>query len=97
MGKKRRTFTPKFKFQVVMDLLTGQKRPVELCREHQLHDSTLNRWVQQFWERGPDIFTPDRRGSTADQARIAELERMIGRLTMELEAGKKASSWLNSR
>lgn len=89
MGKKRRTFTPEFKFQVVMELLTGQKRPVELCREHQLHDSTLNRWVQQFRERGAEIFAPDGQGNSVDQARIAELERMVGRLTMELEAEKK--------
>jgi NAD(P)-dependent dehydrogenase (short-subunit alcohol dehydrogenase family) len=31
-----------------------------------------------------------------DQDRIAELERMVGRLTMELEAAKKASAWLPS-
>ena len=57
MSKKRRSFTAEFKFQVVMELLTGQKRRVELVREHQLSDSTLERWVQQFRERGAEIFT----------------------------------------
>ena len=105
MSKKRRSFTSEFKFQVVMELLTGQKRRVELLREHQLSDSTLERWVQQFRERGPEIFTREQPDHSAE-ARIAELERVIGRLTVELEAahvswrpvpGKKASSWLNSR
>ena len=31
-----------------------------------------------------------------EQEQIAELERMVGRLTMELEAAKKASSILTS-
>jgi hypothetical protein len=31
-----------------------------------------------------------------DQARIAELERMVGRLTMELDVAKKASALLPS-
>lgn len=96
MARKRRKFTPEFKFQVVMELLTGRKRAVELCREHQLSDSTLSGWRVQFQERGPEIFAGDRQDHSQD-ARIAELERVIGRLTLELEAAKKASSWLNSR
>jgi transposase-like protein len=97
MGKTRRSFSPEFKFQVVMELLTGRKRRVEILREHQLSDSTLERWCQQFRERGPRIFNRDDRGRSVDEERIAELERVIGRLTVELEASKKASNWLKSR
>lgn len=96
MGKARRSFSTEFKFQVVMDLLTGRKRRVEVVREHQLSDSTLERWCKQFQERGPRVFDPDAKlGSEED--RIGELERVIGRLTVELEASKKASNWLKSR
>jgi len=38
MSKKRRTFTPDFKFQVAMECLTGQKRRVEILREYELTD-----------------------------------------------------------
>ena len=41
MGKRRRSFSPEFTFQVVTDLLTGRKRRVEILREHPLSDSTL--------------------------------------------------------
>ena len=85
MGRKRRTFTAEFKFQVVMELLTGQKRRVEICRQHQLSDSTLERWCRQLQERGPQVFAREGRGN-AEGERIAELERVIGRLTVELEA-----------
>ena len=97
MGKKQRSFSPEFKFQVVMELLTGRKRRVEILREHQLSDSTLERWCQKFKERGPRIFNREDRGRSAEEERIAELERVIGRLTVELEASKKASNWLKSR
>ena len=96
MGKKRRTFTAEFKFQVVMELLTGQKRRAAICREHQLSDSTLERWCRQFRERGPEVFAGKGRGNDEGE-RIAELERVIGRLTVELEAAIKASNWLDSR
>jgi transposase-like protein len=95
MGKQRRIFTPDFKFQVVLALLTGEKRAAQLCREHQISETSLSRWRQQFLEDGAQVFE-DGNGAAAEQERIAELERMIGRLTMELAAAKKASDWLDS-
>ena len=92
---KRRTFTPKFKAQVVLEELTGVKDKAEICREHQLRPQVLARWKTEFLERAPEIFaTQPSRGD--EQARIAELERMIGRLTMELEVAKKTSDVLSS-
>lgn len=98
MSSKRRSFTPEFKFQVAMDCLSGRKRRVDLLREHQLSDSTLERWCQKILERGPLVFASSDQTVLAEQERqIAELERVIGRLTVELEATKKVSSWLRSR
>lgn len=98
MRRKQRSFAPDFKVRVVMEYLTGQKRRVEILREHQLNDGTLDRWIQQFRERAPQVFAGDDRSELAErEQRIAELEQMVGRLTMELEATKKASTWLGSR
>ena len=98
MSKKRRRFSPEFKFQVAMEYLTGKKRRVDILREYQLSDSTLERWCRQLQERGPQVFTGDEKAVwAAQERRIADLERLVGRLTMELDAAKKASDWLNSR
>jgi len=43
MAKKYRSFSPEFKFRVVLEVLTGAKRPAEVCREHQIADSVLSR------------------------------------------------------
>jgi transposase len=59
--------------------LTGEKRAAQLCREHQVSETSLSRWRQDFLENGPKAFESDN-GSSADQDRIAELERLVGRL-----------------
>ena len=92
---KRRTFTPEFKAQVVLEELTGVKDKAEICREHQLRPQVFARWKAEFLERAPEIFAmPRYQGDELE--RIAELERLVGRLTLELDAAKKASSILTS-
>ena len=91
---KRRAFTPKFKAQVVLEELTGVKDKAEICREHQLRPQVFTRWKTEFLERAPEIFATQP-GKGDEQARIAELEQMVGRLTMELAVAKKASDVLS--
>ena len=97
MSKKRREFTPEFKLQCVLDLISGRSRPVEICREHNISDSLLARWRQQFTEQAPKIFEPDHKNRNASAQRMAELERLVGQLTLELSASKKLSSYFDSR
>jgi len=86
---KRRTFAPEFKARLVLEELTGVKSTDEICQEHNLEPQVLARWKTEFIERAPEVFaTEASRGD--EQERIAELERMVGRLTMELEAAKKS-------
>ena len=93
---RRRTFTPEFKAQVVLEELTGVKDKAEVCREYRLQPQVFSRWREELVERAPEVFATERsRGD--EQERIAELERLVGRLTMELEAAKKASHILTSR
>ena len=92
---KRRKFSPEFKARVVLEELTGVKDRAEICREYRLRPQVLARWKEEFLERAPELFATER-GRGDEQERIADLERMIGRLTMELEVAKKASSILTS-
>jgi transposase len=93
----RRQFTAEFKAQVVLELLSGAKSSAELCREHQLAASVLADWKTSFLARAASIFAgPDQR-SAQDATRIAELERLVGRLTLENDLLKKATSILQTR
>ena len=92
---RRRAFTPEFKARVVLEELTGVKDKADICREYRLRPQVFKRWLDEFVGRAPEIFATERsRGD--EQERIAELERLLGRLTVELEAAKKASNILMS-
>ena len=91
----RRRFSPEFKSDIVLQLLSGEKSLAQVCREHQLTAQMVNQWKQQFLAHARHAFEPDA-VTQADQLRIAELERLVGQLTMELAIAKKASSWLVS-
>jgi transposase len=49
--KKRRRFTPEFKAQVVLEVLTGVQSPAEACRKHALSPNLLTTWKATFLER----------------------------------------------
>jgi transposase-like protein len=93
MTKKHRTFSPEFKAQAVLAVLSGSKTAAELCREHQIKPDLFSKWKAAFLDNAARVFE---RETAVDpqQARIAELERMVGRLTLELEVAKKASMLL---
>lgn len=98
MASKPRRFTPEFKSQVVLELLTQQRSAGEICRVHQIKDSLLYRWKQEFLERAGRVFASgDHDEVSRLTQRVAQLERMVGRLTLELDVAKKASDWQNSR
>jgi transposase-like protein len=84
-------YSATFKLETVQELLRGAKRPTQICRERQIDQTTLRRWRQQYEEHGPNAWRE--RASTAvasDEEKIAELERVIGWLTVENLALKKA-------
>ncbi len=92
---KYRTFTREFKAQHVLEVLSGAKTAAEICREYHLKDSLFSKWKSEFLQNAHKAFEPDPyTGTAADQ--IAELEQVIGRLTVELEIAKKASNLLTA-
>lgn len=88
-----RKFSAQFKAEVVLGLLSGTKSSAELCREHQLSSQLLGQWKTTFLERAASVFV-DRLPQSGEAQRIAELERLVGRLTLEAEILKKATSIL---
>ena len=87
--RHRRQFSAEFKARVVLEVLSGQRRAAEICREEQLKPDLLSRWKADFLTQASSVFAGDERTQRAEQ-RIAELERLVGRLTLELEVAKKA-------
>ena len=79
-------------------IATGQRRPAQVCREHNLADSLLARWRKEYEARGEEAFSEKQISETAAlEARVAELERFCGKLALENEILKKASRTVMSR
>jgi len=85
---ERRKFTAEFKAKVALELITKEKGLMEASREYEIKDTVLSRWKQEFFERASRVFERETE-SDPQEERIAELERMIGRMAVELEITKK--------
>ncbi len=92
--KKRRRFTPEFKAQIVLEIWSGVQSSAEACRKHALSPNLLATWKATFLERAHTLFEGDDQHDE-DQARIAELEQLLGRATRQIEVLKKASTLLD--
>ncbi len=92
---KHRQFTPEFKAQVVLEIISGQKSAADICREHNLKPDLVSKWKAQFLAEAVRVFQREEQADP-QQARIAELERLAGKLSLELEVAKKVSVLLSS-
>ena len=93
--RKRRNFTPEFKAEVVLEALSGGSSQAEVCRRHNLSDEQLSKWKRQLLENAATLFEPADKQPDASAERIAQLEQLVGRLTVALDIPKKASTWLS--
>jgi transposase len=89
MARTRRNFSAEFKTKVVLEILSGSKSTADVCREYNLKPDLVSHWKNQFLANAAQIFE---NGTKVDpqQARIDELERLAGKLSLELEVAKKA-------
>ena len=90
-----RKFSPEFKAKLVLEVISGGKTAADVCREHNLKQDLLSKWKATFLANAASVFQRDDEVDPA-QARIAELERLAGRLSLELEVAKKASRLLSA-
>lgn len=78
-----RGYSPKLKFQVVLELLESEKTQSQVARAYGVHPNTVGNWKRQFMEKGAEIFAGD--GTVAEyEKRIAELEQLIGKKEVEI-------------
>lgn len=76
-------YAPKLKFQVVLELLKGDKTPSQVARAYNVHPNSAGLWKRELLEKGPEIFSRD--GVVAEyERRIAELEQLLGKKEVEI-------------
>ena len=76
-------YSAKLKFQVVKELLTGDKTTAQVAKVYGVHPNSANAWKRTFMEKGPDLFAEDSIVAQYER-RIAELEQLLGKKEVEL-------------
>ena len=98
----RRLFTPEFKRQQIDRVLRGDLTMAELTRELDVSPSVTRRWKRLFEQGGSTAVSANeevvaaRRLKEAEQ-RIRDLERALGRKTMEVEILQAAQEEVKKR
>ena len=93
-----RVYSREFKLAVVRQIVSGEKRPAQVCREHSLAESVLARWRKEYEERGERAFGPPQANEARSlEQQVAELERFCGQLALENHNLKKALQSAPSR
>jgi transposase-like protein len=88
MSVKRRTYSREFKLQVIGEADAGV--PIaELCRRYELANGMIGKWRRQLKDSPRNPF-PGKGSRSTDQAKIAEMERLIGRQALEIDFLKNA-------
>ncbi len=81
MALKRRRFIRECKLQVVRAVEAG-KTLVQAAREYPIHPTLISRWQTEHLPYAEQAFSGNGNSYRAE-ARIAELARLIGQLTLE--------------
>jgi len=74
--KHGKRYTARFKFQVVMEILSGAKAIGQIARSYGVHPVTLTHWKKEFIEKGPEIFSQHTTIQEYEK-RIEDLERLM--------------------
>lgn len=87
MGKIRRKFDIQFKNQVVQAIQSGTLSLNQVCQEHQLSRTTVERWLEKATQ-GTLTATPSLREKTLEKE-VDKLKAKIGDLVMQIDLLKK--------
>ena len=90
--RAKRSFDREFKLQIVRQLLSGEKRLSQLCREHSLSETLVRRWKEQYAQDGEQAW-PEAASLVVErdaEQRIRELEAALGRAHLEIELLRRA-------
>ncbi len=82
MTRKIARYSPRLKFQVVLEALNNEKTAGQIAKAYNVHPISIGLWRKRFLERGPEIFA--REAMLIEYERRAELEQLVGKKEVEI-------------
>lgn len=76
-------YSPKLKFQVVLELLQSEKTIGQVAKVYGVHPNSASKWKKKFLEKGPEVFAQD--STVAEYERkVSDLEQLLGKKEVEI-------------
>lgn len=94
MSRQRRNFSAKFKSDLVIQLLQGEKDLNTLAAENNIQTNLLRKWKKEFLTNSAVVFDDSREDNlkeklSEERHEKAEYAKKVGQLTMEVDWLKK--------
>ena len=94
MSRTRRNFNAKFKSDLVLELLRGEKDLNTLASENSIQPNLLRNWKKEFLDKASVVFDDSREDNlkdklAAERKEKASYARKVGQLTMQVDWLKK--------
>ena len=94
MSRQRRNFSAKFKSDLVIELLKGEKDLNTLAVENNIQPNLLRNWKKEFLDNASAVFDDKREDNlkeklAEERKEKAEYAKKVGQLTMQVDWLKK--------
>ena len=90
MSRTRRNFNAKFKSDLVLELLKGEKDLNTLASENSIQPNLIRNWKKEFLDKASVVFDDSREDNLKDKLAAERKEkdsyaRKVGQLTMQVD------------
>ena len=94
MSRTRRNFSAKFKSELVIELLKGEKDLNTIATENNIQPNLLRNWKKEFLDKASVVFNDTREDNLKEKLALerkekAEYAKKVGQLTMQVDWLKK--------
>ena len=94
MSRTRRNFSTKFKSELVIELLKGEKNLNAIATENNIQPNLLRNWKKEFLDKAYAVFDDTREDNLKEKLALerkekAEYAKKVGQLTMQVDWLKK--------
>lgn len=94
MATKRKKYSAKEKFQVVIDLLQWRKTQNQITSEYWVHPTQQNKRKEEFMREWPLIFERENNSKIAEEKqKVEKLHKIIGQYAVEVDWLQKKIDW----
>jgi transposase-like protein len=94
---KRRNWSAEEKLIIILEGIKENRPIADICREHQISQGLFYNWRDKFLEGGKRALTNYLKDDNAYAAEIDNLQKIIGKQTIQIEILKKTAELFRTK